>query len=226
MIQSRYDYYREIIGGAVMKANNREDIVIKMENTAIANGQAKSVKEVAKLCDKDIEVLDYGTGRMRNAQYLLENGFNNVSVLDRDIVLDKFGKGELDRFKAFYSDKEIPQCRFDLILCNYVLNVVPDIESRHNILKNILNLLKPSGVALIEVRKDKDIFKNAKHYEAFGDGLVMGAGKIRTFQRPYSVGEFEDILKGFNFRIIKQIKGTGSIAFLVGRNIVSSVNIA
>lgn len=68
------------------------------------------------------------------------------------------GKGQDASFLAF--DKydphffpNLPDKKYDLILCNYVLNVVGEDEGQE-IINQISLLLKPTGTAFITVRRD------------------------------------------------------------------------
>jgi len=68
------------------------------------------------------------------------------------------GKGQDAGFLAF--DKydphffpNLPDKKYDLILCNYVLNVVGESEGQE-IINQIRSLLKPTGTAFITVRRD------------------------------------------------------------------------
>jgi SAM-dependent methyltransferase len=200
------------------------DFIIKMENTAISNNFSKSVEEVLRMegINCSSEILDYGTGRMRNALHCIERGYKNTSVLDRKIVVDKFKIESINKVKKVYTPDNLPTCKFDLILCNYVLNVNPDVDDRHKIITNIYSLLKDYGVALFEVRHEKEIHKNAKYYEPYGDGLVMGTGRIRTFQKPWTNDSFKELLESFNFEVIEHIKGS-SVAYVVRKTLAEQL---
>lgn len=49
---------------------------------------------------------------------------------------------------------EIPGGKFDLITCNYVLNVIKSPFERAKILLDILDRLKEGGIAFVTVRRD------------------------------------------------------------------------
>jgi len=49
----------------------------------------------------------------------------------------------------------LPIGKFDTIICNYVLNVIPE-EGRQEVVEHIYNLLKKGGKAYISVRRDID----------------------------------------------------------------------
>ena len=170
-----------LIYGLIM----REIFEIKKEKTAITNGNSKGASYISSLSDKSIEILDYGAGKLRNALYLLEEGFNNISLLDTKEQIKNWDKHK-DKFKYIYNNDEIYLInkKYDYILCSYVLNVIPSYEERTIVVKNISKLLKDNGVAIIEVRGEKSLI-SVKHKEEFNDGYICGNGRIRTFQKPY-----------------------------------------
>ena len=49
---------------------------------------------------------------------------------------------------------EVPPGQYDTIICNYVLNVIPHHLDRLKVIRAILGLLKPGGVAFVSVRND------------------------------------------------------------------------
>ena len=77
----------------------------------------------------ELRSLDYGCGKGFDADY--------------------YG---MEKYDPFYFPKK-PIGRFDIITCNYVLNVVTEREGK-KILKTIKSLLNGDGVAFISVRRD------------------------------------------------------------------------
>jgi len=73
--------------------------------------------------------LDYGCGRGYDADAL-----------------------ELTKFDPHYFP-QVPEGEFDIITCNYVLNVIP-LDGEEEVVDKIWNLLAPDGVAYITVRRD------------------------------------------------------------------------
>lgn len=175
---------------------------IKLENTAIRNGISKSVIDYIDT-KENLNILDYGFGKLRNSKYLKKLG-HNVSVLDTPTQIEK-NKKELHEFKV-YSTESIPNEKFDIVLCTFVLNVIPDLQIRNEIVSNLILLVKDTGKIIIEVRRDKGILKN-KHMEKYKDGYIVGKNKIKTFQKPFTVNELEEIFKNnFNNVELKTIK--------------------
>jgi len=86
-------------------------------------------------CNRPNRRLDYGCGK----------GF------DADTL--GFQKYDLNHFPT------LPQGKFDVITCIYVLNVIPDVAERQAVCDNILDLLADCGTAYIAVRNDLDALK-------------------------------------------------------------------
>ena len=81
--------------------------------------------------DKYTKSLDYGCGKAFDALFL------------RMCKYDKY----------FYPS--IPDDKFDVITCNYVLNVIDNAKETVEALDTIRGLLAENGVAFISVRRDK-----------------------------------------------------------------------
>ena len=191
--------------------------IITPEKTAITNGISTTCKMISndfKENRDNIKILDYGCGRLRNTKHLLSERFN-VSIIDTPTQIENQRPtiNELG-ITNVYDTNNIPEEKFDIILCSFVLNVVPNKEDRDNILYNISKLLKNNGIAYIEVRDDKFV-KSLKNKEIFNDGLLTGEGRTKTFQKPYNIEEFKEYLNHFSFNIDKVKKGSNSIIAIV-----------
>jgi ATP adenylyltransferase len=79
-------------------------------------------------------VLDFGSGLGTDVAYLLKYGI------------------DAEAFDPHYAP-ELPNGRYDTILCTYVLNVLLPIEQAH-VLMAISEILTPSGNAFLTVRRD------------------------------------------------------------------------
>jgi len=162
------------------------------ENTAITNGVSKSALEVEQLAFPGCCILDYGTGKLRNSLYLLRRNIN-VHILDSELQLSRLNKDDLRLFEKIYRIGDIINYNYDIILCSFVLNVVPEPSMREEILSTIHSLLKKNGILVLEVRREKGIMKN-KNMISYNNGYAIGKGDIKTFQKPYSKLEVTQLL--------------------------------
>lgn len=167
---------------------------IRPENTAITTGVSKSAVELEKRTDKTARVLDYGTGKLRNAKFLKTKGLN-VSVLDTDFQIQRASKEDLGEYENIYTIETYePLETYDSVLCSFVLNVIPTVEEREEVLENIYQSLKEDGDLYLEVRGKSGILKN-KFKEPYNDGYIIGKNEIKTFQKPYEREEVKELLK-------------------------------
>lgn len=185
---------------------------IKVENTAITNGVSKSVKENMEMIKSPI--LDYGAGKLRNARYLVEQGYC-VSVLDIPAQISKWSEEDKGRFTEVYLSGQKIERTYKTILLTFVLNVIPSLEDRKSVLKEIDSLLDNEGTFIVEVRREKGIL-NSKNIENYEDGYVVGKGKVRTFQKPYTKEEFVNFISEvFEVKNVKM--ESDSIIIVAGR---------
>ena len=188
------------------------NIIIKPKKTAISTGVSSSAKII---CNKhknqsSIKLLDYGCGKLRNTKYLLENNFN-VSIIDTVEQISK-QKDIIEKLSIsnIYDIENVPNEQFDIILCSFVLNVIPDLNNRNQVLSNIYNLISNDGVIYIEVRDSKFV-KTLKNNITYNDGLLTGSGEVKTFQKPYDKEELKDYLEEFPFEVLEMKKESNSI---------------
>lgn len=81
---------------------------------------------------RDIHVLDYGCGKCSS-----------------------LNPPTWDNYDPHFKPDGIPNGKkYDVIICNYVLCVLPPLE-QWSVLRKIKRLLKPTGIAYITVRNDK-----------------------------------------------------------------------
>jgi SAM-dependent methyltransferase len=85
------------------------------------------------------DVLDYGCGRCAEL---------NNRIFEKDVLVRS-----ITNYDPHFAPTLPFKKRFDRIICNYVLCVVPASEE-HKILKDIQDLLGANGMAFITVRND------------------------------------------------------------------------
>lgn len=101
-----------------------------------------------------MDVLDYGTGTMRNAVYLAQKGFN-VFAADVPEQIEKLrGCPALMHVERLLAADELSQSNLnvDLVLSTYVFNIIMDSTERRTYLENAVTNLKLGGYLLMEVR--------------------------------------------------------------------------
>lgn len=105
------------------------------------------------------------------AKYLKENGLIKGSLLDYgcgrgyDAALLHAHKYDPISFPVRLVDAAGRPMLFDTIMCNYVLNTIPEIEERNAVVNRIRDLLEPNGVSYISVRND---LSNLRGYTKIG----------------------------------------------------------
>lgn len=108
------------------------------------------IKEyISQLANKDIQILIPGAGNAYEAEFLYENGFTNVYVLDiSELPLTAFKK----RLPSFPEDNLLHMNFFDLeqtfdliIEQTFFCSFEPTTENRSNYAEKMNTLLKPKG---------------------------------------------------------------------------------
>jgi DNA phosphorothioation-associated putative methyltransferase len=140
-------------------------------------------------------------------QFLLDN-----SVLEGKKVLDYgCGKGQdVERLRAMGVDivgydphfsPDLPEGFFDIITCNFVLNVIPEEEERREVVHYLkFKLVKPTGQAFISVRNDKSNLNGLTKrgtWQGYID-LDLPLAKVASSFRMYKLEE-EKNLEGLVF---------------------------
>ena len=94
-----------------------------------------------ELLSKTGTILDYGCGRGYDVQHLAEQGFDIQGF-------DPHG---------IYNDYDALDVQYDVVMSNFVLNVIQDPVVRYQVEQTILFNLKEGGTAYIAVRNDKNV---------------------------------------------------------------------
>jgi hypothetical protein len=99
-------------------------------------------------------VLDYGTGTMRNALFLAQQGFRVFAADLPDQVARLQGCPAVRYVESLFATGELSgsQLNVDLVLSTYVFNIIMESEERTTYAKNAAANLKPGGYLLVEVR--------------------------------------------------------------------------
>ncbi len=119
-------------------------------------------------------IFDWGCGRgPTDVNFFVENGFE-ANGWDPIHVPD-------------FPPESFPPYRFDWVHCAYVINTIPDIDQRRDILKAIAEFLPLGGNLSLAVRSESEIRRKCRPgWEQKGDGWVTCQG---TFQKGFAVEE-------------------------------------
>jgi len=87
--------------------------------------------------------------------YLLDRGLLKGRILDFGCGkgdLAKFLEGDIEEYDPYYAPKR-PRGKFDVVVCNYILNVLPRPD-RTKALADARSFLRKGGVLYVTVRRD------------------------------------------------------------------------
>lgn len=130
------------------------------------------------LISNNHKILDYGCGYGYDVQELIQLNYNITGF---------------DKYIEPFNDKNIlNNSKFDIIVSNYMFNVIPSLEERRATLKNMLTLLNENGQIIITVRNIKEYNKiNKSNIKEFNDGIVTSKN---TFQKYFSEEELTSFI--------------------------------
>lgn len=178
----------------------RREFEYRPHNTAMNRGEASPVARMivrqSIVTPSDTRVLDYGCGRGEDVRFFEEHG------------MDASGWDPHDEF-GFTDPPEGP---YDLCTCTFVLNVLPTICRRMEVLKNMKNLTKKNGIIIITTRSPNSIEKNAqkRDWPDHNDGY-WSSKKRKTFQKGIGIEEHRNMWNRLDVdlhQLTKNLKGT------------------
>ena len=196
-------------------------------------GTYKKVNNMLTDLNKN-NVLDFGAGvGIGTRQFKNKKVISYEPFVDNEKILKSKIKFEGELFKGRMPDytnvddiliKEGSGSKDAVVNLN-VLNVIADKTQRANVVKNISQLIKEDGIAVITTR-GKDVTnqaENSKNAIEFSDGFIFGTGNERTFQKGYGQKELEKYIKdilgdGFKIEKIPSKYGISSSGVIIKRN--------
>lgn len=128
-------------------------------------------------------------------------GWNEDSIILSDLGYEIVG---YDKYNEQYKNERLLNNKYNTVICNYVFNVIPDLEEH----KEVLELLKSIGENIyISVRADKKAIRNNWIYN---DNQLGYWTTNNSFQRFYDkdmieklFGEVEYISNNASFKLFK-----------------------
>jgi DNA phosphorothioation-associated putative methyltransferase len=155
---------------------------IQRHKTAIARPKVSVPTKWAfnqGVVDSTSNVFDWGCGKGKDSEWLKEQGCNVTS------------------YDPFYAPENNPKSfdfsNTDVIICNYVLNVIECPQERIDLVQNIIKSANGNAKIVISARPDKQINKEAKKkgWKSYSDGFVTSHN---TFQKGYNLEELTNFV--------------------------------
>jgi SAM-dependent methyltransferase len=139
-------------------------------------------------------VLDYGAGKLRNSLFLSDEGFQ-VFAADLPEQIDRLkADPAAGRLAGLIAATELEQSHLnvDLVISNFVFNIIPDGPEKQRYLDNTVRNLRRDGYLLVEVRCRQNLVPcgvGCTHY-------LKCASCIKT----YSHEELDRLVSPYGFR--------------------------
>ena len=170
----------------------------------------------------EVDVLDASSGLGHGTEWMRSNGMR---------VDDVEPYPSSNRKKPTYSSYDDVKKKYDYIICNAVLNVIPD-DWRSDLLHNMADKLKPGGKLVINVRGAESIKKQGVEgvtritLDNPSEILVLRPnGSIKAYQKGFTVDELKSWCErelGEGYTVLKANKenagGTYDTAVVVIKN--------
>ena len=137
-------------------------------------------------------VLDYGCGKfLRDSLYLSEKGF----VVDALDLPEQIERIDVNLVKKIHSiSSELKEKKYDAVLLNFVLQVLPTKKQRKEVLEDAISAVKKEGYLVLSLRNQSEINRHlidgAVRYK---DGLIMGDKNFKTFVKGYTKDEVKKL---------------------------------
>lgn len=161
-----------------------------------------------------VSALDIGSGEFcRHSVYLARKGFE-VEIVEVPKQVEKMDKRVLEEH-CIRVHTEIPERKYDAVLLNYVLNVIPDPGERKAALKKSVEAA--SKYLMVSVRGPAFIRFFCKDAERYNDGYILARDGMKTFNTAWSKEEIVNILTAEGLSIAGYDGNDVSMQFLCGK---------
>ena len=186
-----------------------EEIKIDPSKTQITSTKStyKKYGEILKKLNIKDKVLDYSSGLGTGTKELSKNAKSFEPYVDEQRIIKT--KGRYPDFLDVNTLAKTEGLKSQKAIVNHmVLNVIPDIQERKNVVNNIGNMLADDGVAFISARDSTQGVTRIPHK----DGFLMKKGATNTFQKPFSQTELNNFVKqtlGKDYTVVDTPKKLG-----------------
>jgi SAM-dependent methyltransferase len=181
-------------------------------------GWSVPLSDVEAALDADVAALDAGTldpSRTLSRSTALDHTKNpsqpvvricrdglvaGKRVLHLGTGLDRFAKKTMldagaveviDYDPNFFPDRSVLETTYDVVVCNYVLNILPPAE-RNLVYADIARCTAPRGRAYLCVQGKWPVENKHRIVGRFADGFVVMDGPTPHFRKGYDPKEFTD----------------------------------
>lgn len=110
----------------------------------------------------------------------------------------------------FYPDRSVLEYQYDVVVCNYVLNILPPNE-RKLVYEDIERCTDAKGSAFICVQGKWPVINRHRVVGEFADGYLIRDSSVLTFRKGYDPQEFVD-------EICQAIKGDAGVLCMFYNN--------
>lgn len=152
-------------------------------------------------------VLDYGSGNLRNSEFLSNEGFNVYAAdLPEQVTRVRSNKA-VDKIAGLLETDILHKSRLnvDVVLSTFVINIISNEEERKRYLDNVVLNLRPEGYLLIEVKCRERLKIKCN---------CTGFPKCKTCEHSYSREELDQLLEPYGFGRVGHYFGRYSIGAL------------
>lgn len=144
-------------------------------------------------------VLEFGGGNLRNIMYLMSKvPTAEYHVIEKTEVVNRFGR-EYEGFErrgGRLVRDGLDTCQFDIVICTFVLETICPSQHRTEVLLSLRKALRNDGAFIASFRGYPGV-KGTRYKQCpAGEGFIT---PLRTFIRPYSIAEVQDLLRATGF---------------------------
>lgn len=161
-------------------------------------------------------ILDFGAGALRHTIPLLRTGFEVIAVeyeraYQRDKARENLQRAQrFDGFTALIWPHAFlkTKLRYDVALMMYVLQVVPTMVDREQILESVADRFDRDGPRRLYYASRYGEGSQLPHDTKFNDGWVKGRGPHdRSFYTEWNANETDHLLKRFGYERMGTYQG-------------------
>lgn len=161
------------------------------EKTALRRKEfSRPMRELFKRDLLTGKVLDFACGYGFDVKKLSELGLDIVGY---------------DRYNVVFSDTQMLHKRYDVVTCNYMFNVIPDLEEHSKMIELLRSL---SDNVYIAVRTDTKAIKSTWKWDRESWGYWTPRGSFQRFYDDYGeiqewFGDVEYIIDDYSMKLFK-----------------------